>query len=69
VLPQLLSTLDIRYPAAQAVDASPLRLYQVRGMPTTLFLSPNGRVVDEAPGMLVETDLRNRLDKLIASSS
>ena len=66
---QLLSALDIRYPAAQAVDASPLRLYQVRGMPTTLFLSPTGRIVDEAPGMLAESQLRSRLDKLIAASS
>ena len=65
----LLTDLNIRYPAAYAVDAAPLRLYQVRGMPTTVFLSAQGQVVDQVLGTLSESKLRNHLEKLTASSA
>ncbi len=64
---QLLRELDIRYPAAAAVDATPLRLYQVQGMPTTIFFAPNGEIVEKRTGLLVETQLRGIIEQLAAT--
>jgi len=40
----LYTQLGVHYPLAYAVDSSPLQLYRVQGMPTTVFLSSSGRV-------------------------
>lgn len=55
----LYSELHIRYPLAYAVDASPLQLYNVVGMPTTVFLTPRGESVDNHTGILTEDGLRD----------
>ncbi len=62
---QLLHDLGIRYPAAAAVDASPLQLYEVRGMPTTIFFAPNGAIVEKRTGLLLETQLRESIQQLV----
>jgi thiol-disulfide isomerase/thioredoxin len=66
---RLLAELQIRYPAGYALDDKPLRQYQVRSMPTTLFLTPKGEIVWEASGMLTEGQLHDALDKLLAATS
>jgi thiol-disulfide isomerase/thioredoxin len=64
----LYTKLGIRYPLAYAVD-SPLKLYHVQGMPTTVFLSSTGRVVDQTTGILTEDQLRSIIQqKLLVSS-
>ncbi len=63
----LLSHLGIRYPVAYAMDASPLRLYQVQGMPTTYFLSAEGKVVHKQTGALPEERLRTLVEALATS--
>lgn len=63
---QLLRELAIRYPAGYAVDAAPLRLYNVHSMPTTVFLDATGKVVETAGGLLVERQLRSKLERLVA---
>ena len=63
----LLRDLGIRYPAAYAVDASPLRLYHVVNMPTTIFLSPEGRIVQRVGGVLTEAQLRDGVQQLVAT--
>ena len=66
---QLLDELGIRYPAAYAADASPLQLYEVLGMPTTLFLTAEGRLVHKQTGILQEAQLRTLVEALAAGSS
>ena len=66
---RLLDELGIQYPAAYAADASPLQLYAVLGMPTTLFLTADGRLVHKQSGLLLETQLRARVEALATGSS
>jgi hypothetical protein len=37
-------------------------------MPTTVFVTSKGKIVDTANGMLVESQMRARIERLIASS-
>jgi hypothetical protein len=61
--------LGIHYPLVYAVDASPLQRYAVEGMPTTLFLTAKGQVVDRVRGALTAEQLRSDIQqKLMASS-
>jgi len=66
---RLLDELGIRYPAVYAADASPLQLYRVQSMPTTLFLTAEGRLVHRQSGLLLETQLRTHVEALAAGSS
>jgi len=61
---QLLGDLLITYPAAYAVDDSPLRLYAIRSMPSTIFLDAHGQIVDRASGLLTEEQLRAQVARL-----
>lgn len=63
---QLLQELHITYPAAYALDANPLQLYNVRAMPTTIFFSANGVVQEQVAGLLQEDRLRSSVQKLVA---
>lgn len=65
---RLLSDLGIRYPAAFAVDSTPVKLYQIRAMPTTVFLTRKGQIADVANGMLVESQMRDKVQRLITSA-
>ena len=65
---RLLAALGIHYPAAFAVDTTPVRLFQIRAMPTTVFLSRDGHVVDAVNGMLVESQMRDKVQRLIATA-
>ena len=65
---RLLAERGVRYPAAFAVDSTPLRLYQVRAMPTTLFLTSKGEIVDTANGMLLESQMGQKIQHVIATS-
>ena len=59
----LYTQLGIHYPLAYAVDSAPLQIYRVQGMPTTVFLSSSGRVVDQETGILTEGQLRAIIQK------
>ena len=64
---KLYTQLGIHYPLAYAVDSSPLQVYRVQGMPTTVFLSSSGRVVDQKTGIVTEDQLRTIIQqKLLA---
>jgi thiol-disulfide isomerase/thioredoxin len=54
----LYTALGIHYPLAYAVDSAPLQIYRVQGMPTTVFLSSSGRVLDQKTGIVTEDQLR-----------
>jgi thiol-disulfide isomerase/thioredoxin len=64
----LLRDLAIQYPTGYAVDSAPMRQYGVRGMPTTVFLTPDGQVADQVTGLLPKRQLRERVENLIAAS-
>ena len=66
---KLYTQLGIHYPLAYAVDASPMQLFTVEGMPTTVFLTAKGQVVDRVTGILTEDQLRSEIQqKLLATS-
>jgi len=66
---KLYTQLGIHYPLAYAVDASPMQLFTVDGMPTTVFLTAKGQVVDRVTGILTENQLRSEIQqKLLATS-
>lgn len=61
---QLLDDLEIRYPAAYAVD-NPNRLYNFYLVPTTVFFRADGTVVKQSTGMLSERELRATVKRLV----
>jgi thiol-disulfide isomerase/thioredoxin len=64
----LLQDLRIRYAAGYGVDATPVRAYGLRSMPTTLLFTPKGKLVKAYPGMLLEDGLIRGVTDLIAAS-
>ena len=66
---QFLKDFDISYPTGYAVNTDPVRDYNVQGMPTTVFLTPDGQVFYKRVGFLPEDQLRSKLQDLLASSS
>jgi thiol-disulfide isomerase/thioredoxin len=66
---RLLAELGIRYPAAYATDATAVRVYNIRSMPTTVFFDKQGRIVDQIPGLVLESQLRSLVGRLASGSS
>jgi len=65
---KLYTQLGIHYPLAYAVDASPLQLYGIEGMPTTVFLTASGQVVDRVTGVFTEDQLRSEIQQKLLTS-
>jgi hypothetical protein len=65
---KLYTELGIQYPLAYAVDATPLQIYGIQGMPTTVFLSAKRQVVDQHTGILTEDDLRSSIQQKLLTS-
>lgn len=61
----LLDELDITYPAGRALDRDALLDYDATGMPTTIFFHANGEISDKRIGMILEEEMREKLDELI----
>src|SRR5712692_4409999 len=59
---RLLAELGVKYPAGFAVDSTPVQLYQIRAMPTTVFVTSKGRIVDTENGVLVESQMSARIE-------
>ena len=64
----LLDELGITYPAGTTSDASVMRDYQVLGTPTTLFLKPNGEIIQRRIGLLSEAQLSGFVEALLEAS-
>ena len=56
----LLKELEINYPADFTGDGSVVRKYKVVGMPTTVFINPDGTIFETWSGSL-NLDILNRL--------
>jgi len=59
----------ITYPLGYSVDASPLQLYKVQEMPTTLFLTATGQVTDHVTGIMTEDQLRSRIQQKLLGAA
>ena len=66
---RFLKEFDIRYPTAYAVTRDPVIDYNVRVMPTTVFLTPDGQIFDKRTGFIPEDQLRSKLQDLLDASS
>lgn len=60
----LVDELEITYPTATTFDSSVVPRYKIRGMPTTIFFSADGEIVDTHPGFLDSGTLRSKLQTL-----
>jgi cytochrome c biogenesis protein CcmG/thiol:disulfide interchange protein DsbE len=62
-----LAELGIDYPHAVDADGELLRQLGMRGLPVTLALDADGRVVDRAVGQLTSEELQRLIDGLLRS--
>jgi len=65
----LLEELKVTYPAGTTFDANVVREYQILGMPTTVFIQPNGEVVSNWAGLLTKDKVTELVEELLAASS
>jgi len=64
----LLRTLGIRYPAGTVFDEDIVDAYQILGMPTTVFITPGGRILRKHAGLLTFDQMRFFTDELLHAS-
>jgi thiol-disulfide isomerase/thioredoxin len=64
----LLQELEITYPAGTTSDAGVVREYQVIGMPTTYFITPDGHIVQKWTGLLTRDKLVELIGELLEAS-
>ena len=62
---ELLKELGITYPTGLTSEATVTRHYNVLGMPTTVFLNPDGTVFRTWNGILTKEQLNDRADELL----
>ena len=61
-----LDDLDVGYPHVVDADGELLRELGVRGLPVTLALDADGRVVDRVVGQLSESELQRLIDAVLS---
>lgn len=64
----LMKEMGVTYPTGFSPESSVVREYEILGMPTTVFLTADGRVVAKHTGLLIEEQLREQVRALIAQS-
>ena len=62
----LLDELGITYPAGTTEDASVVSRFQVLGMPTTMFVTPDGGITHKWTGILTREKLTELTEELLA---
>ena len=60
----LLRELKITYPAGTTIDIRPVRNYEILGMPTTVFITADGRIWRKHTGLLTFNQLTALADEL-----
>jgi thiol-disulfide isomerase/thioredoxin len=61
---QFLKDIGVNYPNAFPIE-SPLRAYNIRSVPTTLYFAPDGKLVHTDVGALTEDGLRENVQTLV----
>jgi cytochrome c biogenesis protein CcmG/thiol:disulfide interchange protein DsbE len=64
-----LAELGIGYPHAVDADGELLRVLGARGLPITLAMDADGRVVDQVMGQLTSEELQGLIDILVSSDA
>ncbi len=64
----LLRELRITFPAGTTADARTVRNYQIVGMPTTMFITPQGRILRKHTGLLTRGQMDAFLAELLRAS-
>ena len=62
----LLKELQVTYPAGTTFDAEVVRKYQILGMPTTVFIKADGKVLRTWTGLLTRKKLTELVEELLA---
>ena len=65
----LLEELRVTYPNGTTFDSEVLIAYSVLGMPTTVFITPTGVIVEKWIGLLNKDKMTELVKELLASSS
>lgn len=66
---RLLRDLEITYPAGTTPEPDVLRDYEIRGMPSTYFILPDGQLHLAWTGILTEERLSELVDEMLAESA
>ena len=59
-----LDETGVRFPAAYDPEGATATAYGLYGMPTTIFISPDGRILERHRGEISESELRRKLELL-----
>lgn len=65
----LLRELKITYPAGTTFDIRTIRNYEILGMPTTVFITANGRIWRKHAGLLTFNQVKTLTDELVRVSA
>ena len=65
----LLQELNITYPAGYVHNRDALAKFRVTGTPTTVFLSPDGKVFRTWPGFLDQRDMARIIQDMLRASA
>lgn len=64
----LLRELGVTFPAGTTLDARTVRNYEILGMPTTVFITPDGRIWRKHTGLLTPGQMTAFTDELVRVS-
>ena len=65
---ELLQELEVTYPAGSTLEGFAVRAYEVLGMPTTVFMTPNGELMRTWSGLLTKDKMVDIVQQLLAVS-
>lgn len=65
----LLQELRVTYPAGTTFDSQVVRSYEILGMPTTYFITPEGEVFEKWTGLLTKEKMSELVEGLLAAST
>lgn len=64
----LLHQLGITYPAGTTFEPAVVRDYHLAGMPTTVFITPQGTIVRQWTGLMSRAQMVTHIEELLAAS-
>lgn len=66
---KLIGELGVTYPMGTTFDAEVVREYNILGMPTTIFIKPNGKIVKKWTGLMNKSKMTELFEELLAASA
>jgi thiol-disulfide isomerase/thioredoxin len=65
---QLVEDLNITFPTASTRDSQVVNRYRILGMPSTVFVTPDGKVLRKWDGALTQAKMQELVEELIRAS-